>query len=82
MTVVACGNAAGAAIPPMIIYEGKICKPECADNLPPDTLVQMSEKGSMITEYLLNGLTIFQSSRQLEQLYLYLMEQQVTLVLG
>ena len=50
VTVVACGNAAGATIPPLTIYTGKRCKPEYADNLSPDTLVRMSEKGSMTTE--------------------------------
>ena len=59
MAVVACGNAAGAAIPSMIIYKGKICKPEYADNLPPDTLVQMSEKGSMTTELFIEWLDHF-----------------------
>ena len=59
VTVVACGNAAGAAIPPMIIYKGKRCKPEYADNLPPDTFVRMSEKGNMITKLFIEWLDHF-----------------------
>ena len=59
VTVVACGNAAEAAIPPMIIYKGKRCKPEYAENLPPDTLVRMSEKGSITTELFIERLDYF-----------------------
>lgn len=47
VTVTACISAAGYAIPPMIIYKGKVKKPEYVDNLPSTSLVEMSDKGSM-----------------------------------
>ena len=50
VTIVACVNAVGWAIPPMIIFKGKRGKPEYSDNLPTDTLVSMSEKGCMTKE--------------------------------
>lgn len=50
VTIVACASAVGIAIPPMIIFKGKRLKPEFEDNLPPDSLVKMSEKGSITTQ--------------------------------
>ncbi|XP_076824884.1 uncharacterized protein LOC143470554 [Clavelina lepadiformis] len=49
-TLVVCANAAGNVIPPMVIFKGKRMKPEFADHLPPNSLVCMSDKGSMTTE--------------------------------
>ena len=59
VTVVACENAAGVAVPPTIIYKGKRNKPEYADNLPPEALVRMSEKGSMTTDLFIEWLEHF-----------------------
>ena len=59
VTRVACANAAGYAIPPMIIFRGKRNKPEFQDNFPPNTLVVMSEKGSITTELFIKWLHHF-----------------------
>lgn len=47
VTVAACVNASGNAIPPMILFKGKRLKPEFQDNLPSGSLVKMAPKGSM-----------------------------------
>lgn len=49
VTIAACVNAVGNAIPPMILFKGKRLKQELTDNLPPGTLVKMAPKGSMTT---------------------------------
>lgn len=46
-TVVACGNALGQCIPPMILFKGKRQKPEWIDPMPPGTSIKMTAKGSM-----------------------------------
>ena len=45
ITVLACGNAAGCMIPPMVIFEGKRLNPEWTKGEVPDTLYGMSDKG-------------------------------------
>ena len=45
ITVLACGNAAGCTIPPMVIFEGKRLNPEWTKGEVPDTLYGMSDKG-------------------------------------
>ncbi|KAL0861642.1 hypothetical protein ABMA27_009136 [Loxostege sticticalis] len=50
VTVVACVNAIGTAVPPMVIFKGKRMRPEFYDNLPAGCLVKMAPKGSMTTE--------------------------------
>ncbi|KAL0812024.1 hypothetical protein ABMA28_009418 [Loxostege sticticalis] len=50
VTVIACVNAIGTAIPPMVIFKGKRMRPEFYDNLPAGSLVKMAPKGSMTTE--------------------------------
>lgn len=47
VTIVACGSASGVAIPPCILFKGCRMKQEWKDNLPPESLVLMSPKGSM-----------------------------------
>lgn len=47
VSVVACGNAIGAAIPPVILFKGKRQKQEWVDSMPAGTSVLMTEKGSM-----------------------------------
>lgn len=47
VTVVACGNALGQAIPPMILFKGKRKKDEWLDAMPPGTALEMTQKGSM-----------------------------------
>lgn len=59
VTVVACCNAIGNAIPPMIIFKGKRLKPEFLDNLPHGSLVKMAPKGSMTTELFIDFLNHF-----------------------
>lgn len=50
VTVVACGNALGQAIPPMILMKGIRQKPEWSMNLPPGSAIEMTAKGSMTTQ--------------------------------
>lgn len=45
VTVVACCNAAGSYIPPMIVFKGVRMRPEFNDGLPPCTIVELSESG-------------------------------------
>ncbi|KAJ8930788.1 hypothetical protein NQ314_016365 [Rhamnusium bicolor] len=47
VSIVACGNAIGTAIPPMILFKGKRIKPEWGDSMPPGTSLLMTEKVSM-----------------------------------
>ncbi|XP_022910060.2 tigger transposable element-derived protein 1-like [Onthophagus taurus] len=49
-TVVACVNALGNAIPPMILFKGIRQKPTFQDGLPAGSAVLMSPKGSMTTK--------------------------------
>lgn len=49
VTAVACGNALGQAIPPMILFKGVHQKPEWTDYMPPGTVMEMIAKGSMTT---------------------------------
>ena len=50
VSLVVCASAAGSLIPPMVIFKGKRSKPEYGDNLPLNTVVCMSDKGSMTTD--------------------------------
>lgn len=50
VTVVACVNAIGDAIPPMLLFENQYVKSEFGDDLPYDTTIRVAEKGSMSTE--------------------------------
>lgn len=50
VTIVACGNAIGQIIPPMILFKGKREKEEWKENLPIGSCIQMTKKGSMTTE--------------------------------
>ncbi len=45
ITVLACANAAGAVIPPMVIFEGKRLNPDWTKGEVPDTLYGMSDSG-------------------------------------
>lgn len=45
ITVLACANAVGTAIPPMVIFEGKRLNPEWTKGEVPCTLYGMSDKG-------------------------------------
>lgn len=49
VTIVACVNALGNCIPPMILFKGCRQKPTYSDNMPVGTKVCMSPKGSMTT---------------------------------
>ena len=50
VTVVACGNAAGGTIPPMVIFKGKNRRDNFGDALPPLACFEMADKGSMTHE--------------------------------
>lgn len=50
VTIVACGNALGQAIPPMILMKGIRQKPEWSMHLPPGSVIEMTAKGSMTTQ--------------------------------
>ena len=45
ITIIACGNAAGQAIPPMVIFEGKYLNHEWTIGEVPSTIYGMSDKG-------------------------------------
>ena len=47
VTIVACGNAIGNVIPPMVIFKGKRANPSYGDDLPPGATFEMAPKGSM-----------------------------------
>ena len=59
VSLVVCANATGSAIPLMVIFKGKRSKPEYGDNLPPNAMVCMSDKGSMTTELFIKWLEHF-----------------------
>lgn len=50
VSIAACVNATGNAIPPMVIFKGKRLRDEFLENLPAGSLVKMAPKGSMTTE--------------------------------
>jgi hypothetical protein len=75
VTVVACANAVGAgAIPPMILYKGKRMKREFADDLPPGSVCQMTEKGFITTKSFADWL-------HQAPAYLFLMVHRATLIM-
>jgi hypothetical protein len=45
VTVVACINASGTHVPPMIIFKGIRTSPKFQDGLPPGSVVEMSIQG-------------------------------------
>lgn len=59
VTVVACANALGTSVPPMIIFKGQRLKPEWEKDMPPGTLTVMSGKGSMTTALFIRWLDHF-----------------------
>lgn len=59
VTIVACANALGNVIPPMIIFKGRRKKPTFSDGLPPGSQVEMTEKGSMTTSVFIKWLEHF-----------------------
>lgn len=50
VSIVACGNALGQSIPPLIIMKGQRIKPEWYYNLPPESKILMTKKGSMTVD--------------------------------
>lgn len=58
-TIVACANALGQPIPPMILFKGQRSKPTYLDGLPLGSAVEMAPKGSMTTEIFLKWLDHF-----------------------
>lgn len=59
VTIVACGNALGQAIPPVILFKGEILKPEWLENLPSGSNLFMTPKGSMTSATFTKWLTHF-----------------------
>ncbi|XP_050305584.1 uncharacterized protein LOC126742823 [Anthonomus grandis grandis] len=59
VTVVACANALGHVIPPMILFKGQRGKPCYSDGLPAGSAVHMTAKGSMTTEIFIKWLEHF-----------------------
>lgn len=59
VTVVGCVNALGNTVPPMILFKGKILKPEWYDDLPPGSTIKMTEKGSMTNATFVSWLNHF-----------------------
>ncbi|KAI4463255.1 dde superfamily endonuclease [Holotrichia oblita] len=60
-TIVACANALGNSIHPMILFKGQRLKPTFGDGLPPGSRVAMSPKGSMTTSPFIEWLSHFSS---------------------
>ncbi|XP_063221784.1 uncharacterized protein LOC134530668 [Bacillus rossius redtenbacheri] len=48
ITVIACCNAEGVFLPPVSVMKGKNKKPEWEDNMPPGSIVMMSEKSAYV----------------------------------
>jgi len=63
VTVMACCNAVGNFIPPMVIFKGVRCKPEFADGAPPGSLIEMSESGYISADLFLSWLKHFNRYR-------------------
>lgn len=63
VTVIACCSASGAYIPPMVIFKGIRHRPEYVENMPPGTIVTMSETGYINEELFLTWLQHFQRHR-------------------
>ncbi len=59
LTAVACCNAAGQFIPPMIIMKGKRKKDEFTDGLPPGSELGMSESSYITKDLFLQWLQLF-----------------------
>ena len=55
ITIIACANAAGSIIPPMVILEGKRLNPEWIEGEVSNTLYGMSERGWTDQELFLIG---------------------------
>lgn len=58
-TIVACANALGQVVPPMILFKGQRQKPTYSDGLPAGSVVCMTPKGSMTTGTFLTWLDHF-----------------------
>lgn len=61
VTIVACGNATGQVVPPMVLFRGKRSQPEYSDDMPPGTAVVMTDKASMTCETFIKWLDHFAS---------------------
>lgn len=59
VTIVACANALGQVVPPMILFKGQRQKPTYTDGLPTGSVVCMTPKGSMTTGTFLTWLDHF-----------------------
>ena len=77
VTVVACTNAAGRKIPPMIIFKGKTRRENFGDILPPLACFEMAEKGSMTYEIFVSDFNILRSSNFQAKFFLFLMGRSV-----
>ena len=60
-TVVACFNAFGKYMPPVVIFQGKRCQPEWMDGEPQNTILRMSDNGWITTNIFMNWGELFLS---------------------
>ncbi|XP_072389641.1 uncharacterized protein [Diabrotica undecimpunctata] len=68
--IVSCGTAVGQVIPPMIIFKGKLRKPEWEDYLTPGTAVEMTDNGSMTTSTYIKWLHHFAKYKLAREVFL------------
>lgn len=59
VSVVACANALGQSIPPLIIFKGVRIKPEWYITLPSESKILMTKRGSMTTDAFIQWLDHF-----------------------
>jgi len=57
--IVAAANAAGAAVPPLVIFKGQRVKPEWGAGMPPGTEVCASARGTLTTNVFIRWVELF-----------------------
>jgi len=63
VTIVPCGSAAGNVVPLMVIFKGKTRKSALANDLPPGSSVQMTEKRCMTTDVFIQWIQHFAKNK-------------------
>ena len=59
ISVMGCGNAAGQAIPPLIIFQGKYVPNDCVTEGPPSALYAATPSGHMTSELMVHWMKHF-----------------------
>lgn len=72
LTIVACGNAVGHVIPPMVIYKGKRRSPAYGNDLPTGSVFEMAPKGSMTHAIFMKWLKHFSTFKPIGRVLLIL----------